>query len=146
MDEQTHLLAEMQRVFPPIVVPERAAPHVCTECDDISNVLAKRNWAEIPSAFISANDGVLPLLSLTAYSAYLPAWLREGLLHPDDGVATMLFINLSDSPPADRFTAEQGQVIVAVMKAICIGSMWSDDPVRRGHVDTIERIWTHRAV
>jgi len=146
MDERAQLLAELQRVFPPIVVPERAAPHVCPECDDISNALAQRDWTEVPSDFIAANSGVLPLLSESAYGAYLPAWLREGLQHPDDDVATMLFYNLSDSPPTGPFTSAQGRVIAAVAKAICAASVWSDDPVRIEHVATIERIWTERAV
>jgi hypothetical protein len=146
MDERPQLLAELQRVFPPIVVPDRAAPHVCPECDDISNALAQRAWAEVPSAFLAANPDVLPLLSESAYGAYLPAWLREGLQHPDDDVATMLFFNLTDSPPTGPFTSEQGRVIAAVAKAICAASVWSDDPVRIEHVATIERIWTRRAV
>jgi len=146
MDERTQLLVELQRVFPPIVVPERAAPHVCPECDDISNVLAQRNWTQVPSGFISTNPDILPLLSETAYMAYLPAWLREGLQHPDEDVAAMLFYNLSDSPPTGPFTAEQGRVVAAVAKAICGASIWSDDTVRIEQVNAIERIWTRRAV
>jgi hypothetical protein len=146
MDDQARLLAELQRVFPPIVVPERATPHVCRECDDIANALAQRNWTEVPASFLAANCDVLPLLSEAAYVAYLPAWLREGLLHPDEGVATMLFINLSNSPPTGRFTQEQGKVILSVAKAMADASMWSDDARRREEVEAIERIWVRRAV
>ncbi len=146
MDERTHLIGELQRVFPPVVVSERAAPHVCPECDHISEVLGQRNWTQVPSTFISANPGVLPLLSETAYVAYLPAWLREGLEHPDEFVASMLFINLGDSPPAVRFTPEQGLVIVAVARAMLAASWCSDDPVRREEVNGIERKWARSAV
>jgi hypothetical protein len=146
MDERAHLLAELQRVFPLIVVAERAARHVCAECDRISETLARRDWTQIPSDFIKRNEGVLPLLSDAAYVAYLPAWLREGLQHPANGVATMLFINLSDSPRTGGFTPEQGQVIAALAKAMCHAGMWRDDAVRRGEVAAIERIWARRAV
>jgi hypothetical protein len=146
MDERAHLLAELRRVFPPIVVPDRAAPHVCAECYRISEALAQRTWTQIPGDFVKANDGVLPLLSEKAYIAYLAAWLREGLEHPDDDVATMLFINLGDSPPTAGFTSEQGELIVALAKAMRDAGTWHDDPVRIEEVRVIERTWIRRAV
>jgi len=147
VDVQAHLLSELQRVFPPIIVPERAAPHVCPECDEISQALASRAWLEIPRDFLSRSSGVLPLLSETAYVAYLPAWLREGLLSPDDGVAASLVVNLRSDPPVERFTSEQARVILALAKTMIAANMWpDDDPTDRESLDGIERTWAPRAV
>ena len=99
MDARAHLLIELQRLFPPVILSERAAAHRCPECDALSAGLADRPWPEVPAKFIAENPDVLPLLSKDAYVAYLPAWLREGLLRPDKGAAGMVLVNLRSSPP-----------------------------------------------
>lgn len=142
MDAQTHLLEELERAFPPIVVPGRAAPHGCPECDEISQALANRAWTEIQKDFLFRNCDVLPLLSEDAYVAYLPAWLREGLLSPDEGVAASLIVNLHSAPPLGRFTSEQARVILALAKAILAANMWpDDDPTDLASIQAIERTW-----
>lgn len=146
VDAQAHLLQELQRVFPPIVVPGRAAPHVCSECDEISQALADRAWTEIPRDFLLRNPDVLPLLSEDAYVAYLPAWLREGLLSPDEGVAASLIVNLHSTPPVARFTSEQARVILALAKAMLAANMWpDDDPTDLESIDSVEQTWGPRA-
>ena len=146
MDAQAHLLQELQRVFPPIVVPGRAAPHVCPECDEISQALANRAWTEIPRDFLFRNPDVLPLLSEDAYVAYLPAWLREGLLSPDEGVAASLIVNLHSTPPVARFTSEQARVILVLAKTLLAANMWpDDDPTDLESIDAVERTWGPRS-
>ena len=143
MDTPGRLLSELQRLFPPVVVLEPAAPHKCLECDTLSKGLANRPWTEVPEKFVGENPDVLPLFSEDAYVAYLPAWLREGLLRPDEGTAGMVLVNLHSSPPVARFTPEQAQLIVEVAKEICSRSVWPpDDPVTLESLEAIARIWT----
>jgi len=142
MDDRAYLLSELQRVFAPVVVPGPAAPHKCLECDAVSKGLANRPWTEVPDEFIAENPDVLPLLSEDAYVAYLSAWLRQGLLRPDEGAAGMVLVNLRGSPPVGRFTPEQAQLIVAVAKEICAKSIWpADDPVSLESLEAIARVW-----
>jgi len=136
-------LAELLRVFPQVLVRGRAAQHVCAECNDICDHLAQRTWAQVTREFLSSNCDVLPLLSPEAYSAYLAAWLREALLCPDEGVATMVLINLGSSPPVSGFNAEQARVIISAAREIASGSIWGpDDEATERSIAAIEETWS----
>lgn len=142
MDNRAYLLSELQRLFAPVIAPEPAAPHKCLECDTVSKGLANRPWTEVPDEFVAVNPDVLSLLSEDAYVAYLPAWLREGLLRPDEGVAGMVLVNLRSSPPVRRFTPEQAQLIVKVAREICARTIFpADDPVSLESLAAIARVW-----
>ncbi len=117
-------------------------PHDCEECLLIRNGLQGRTWDAISSEFLQANPDSLPLLSAEAYRAFLPAWLREGLITPDSEVAAMLLVNLRMDPETQGFTAEQGRLIVEVARAIAAKSLWGiNDPVHVDSLAAIEDIW-----
>lgn len=143
MDAEKYMLGKIIKAFPARILEERAAPHECLECDEISNMLSGRSWNEIPRAFIAANCDVLPLLSQNAYVSYLAAWLAEGVREPDQGVASMLLVNLCQSPPVDQFSNEQADAIIEVSKYIVEYSIWgNDDPVAIEQITAIKRIWS----
>ena len=139
---QQEILELIEKEFPAVVIDGRAAPHDCLECDEISQAVADRTWREIPREFVADNCDVLPLLSHKSYSAYLAAWLAEGVRAPDQGVATMVLINLADDPPESEFSDQQAATIIRVAKFIAEASYWgSDDPETQTTMASIKRVW-----
>lgn len=140
MAEQ-EILELIEKDFPAIVLDERAAPHECLECDEISRAVAERTWREAPREFVAANCDVLPLLGQKAYGVYLAAWLAEGVREPDQGVAAMVLINLADDPPESEFFAQQAETIIRIAKFIAESSNWgSDDPETQDTLAKIENV------
>jgi len=139
---QQEILDLLERDFPAVIVDERAAPHECLECDEISRAVADRAWREVPREFVADNCDVLPLLSQKAYGAYLAAWLAEGVREPDQGVASMVLINLANDPPESDFSDQQAATIIRVAKFIAETSYWgSDDPETQKSLEKIEKVW-----
>lgn len=138
------IIAQLLRVFPQRHVAGRTAPHECPECSSICAVLDDSTWSEVPRGFLQANPDVLPLLSPAAYRAFLPAWLREGVLDPSGEVAAMVLINLSDSPATDGFTHAEGRAIVDAARYIGETNFWgSTDPINSERVATVNRLWSN---
>ncbi len=139
---QQEILELIERDFPAVVIDERAAPHECLECDEISRTVADRTWREVPREFVADNCDVLPLLSRKAYGAYLAAWLVEGVREPDQGASAMVLINLADDPPRSEFSDTQAATIVRVAKFIAEASCWgSDNPETQTTLASIEKVW-----
>jgi len=140
---EQEILKLIERDFPAGLLAERAAPHECQECDEISRAVADRTWREVPREFVAANCDVLPLFSRKAYATYLAAWLAEGVREPDQGVATMVFINLADDPPDSEFSNQQADTIIQVAKFIAEASYWGpNDPETQETLAKIESVWT----
>ena len=142
-DKKHQLLEEMLRIFPKSVIEYPAAPHKCLECDEISVGLKGKTWVDVPSEFLANNCDVLPLLSEQAYIAYLPAFVREGLLNPDGGVAAMVPINLARATSAQKYSAEQRRVLVDAVKEMGALSVWgANDPSHLENIRAVELAWS----
>ncbi len=90
--------------FPPRIVEGTVAPHDCPECLELRRGLTGMTWLDVPIAFIREHSDVLPLLSPEAYRAFLPAWLRQGVLEAEGEVADVLLVHLACDPDPAWFT------------------------------------------
>lgn len=137
------IVERLMSTFPQRTVEGEIVPHDCAECSMIRKQLAGASWQEIPSEFMRENPDVLPLLSREAYVAYLPAWLRQGVLDPNGEVAGMLLVHLRSSPRVARFSSEQMATIIGVAKFIAENNIFGpEDPVNGQSVAEIERLWS----
>ena len=142
MADRSKLEASLHAAFPERPVSGVIAPHDCDECNALRKQLEGSTWSSLPSAFISANEGALPLLSQEAYVAFLPAWLRQAVQEPDGEVASMLLVNLAHEPQTTGFTAEQASVIIHVARFIVSSNYWgSGDPGNAKALAAIEAAW-----
>jgi hypothetical protein len=142
MSVRSTLDARLLAQFPQRLVLGDAASHDCDDCLAIRDGLRGITWRDVPSEFLQSKADCLPLLTLDAYIAFLPAWLREGIRAPDSEVATMLLVNLKMTVPNQGFSAEQGRLVVEVARAIAVESFWgADDPVHAETLATIETVW-----
>jgi hypothetical protein len=129
-------------VFPQTIVEGTVAPHDCPECMELRGQLTGITWEDVSVEFIRDHDDVLPLLSPEAYRAFLPAWLRQGILEPGGEVAGMLLVNLACDPDPTGFTLEQRDTIVEAARFI-VGNdgFGAEDPENVKSLAAIERAW-----
>jgi hypothetical protein len=107
--------------------------------------LEGKSWEELSSAFLTENDGCLPLLTPEAYHAFLPAWLVHGLSDPEGGPASMALINMSLTMPSARFTREQRQALVDAVRFIHTSDAFSvEDPHSIDCYNAIRAAWSPR--
>ncbi len=129
--------------FPQRTVQGVIAAHECEECSALCEQLSGVTWQDVPGEFIQLNDDVLPLLSHDAYLAFLPAWLRQGLLDPGGPVAGMLLVNLRQAPDTSGFTRDQAAVVNEVARFIADSNVFgAEDPVNVDSFSEIERVWS----
>ncbi len=88
------IVEKLIAVFPRRIVDGAFAPHDCPECLKLRGQLTGTDWLDVPFEFVRDHPDVLPLLSPAVCPAFLPAWLRQGVLEPDGEVAAMLLVNL----------------------------------------------------
>jgi hypothetical protein len=136
------IVEELIGVFPRTIVDGPVAPHDCPECQELRAQLTGTTWLDVPCDFVREHPDVLPLLSPEAYLAFLPAWLRQGVLEPEGEVAGMLLVNLACDPDPTGFTLEQRDAVVEVARFIVQNDCWgSDDAGNMKSLVAIERAW-----
>ncbi|MEZ4504203.1 MAG: DUF6714 family protein [Dehalococcoidia bacterium] len=100
--------------------PEVIAPHLCDECQDITEALQGRP----PDTVLEAVPGAvwdLPLLSDEAKRYYLPGWLLPSLEDPrSDATGALLFALDSDHrwEPEGGYTEAQRTTIARYLEAM----------------------------
>jgi hypothetical protein len=143
MSTPESLIAQLFRVFPQRRSSRPAAPHASPECLAICAVLDAKTWAQVPPELVLEKSGALPLLSPDAYRAFIPAWLREGILDPKGDVATTVLINLRDDPNTNGFTRAEARAIIDTAKYIGTLNSWEpDDSLNAEAVTAIDRLWS----
>jgi hypothetical protein len=123
--EVEQVINELRTAFPQRVVVGVITPHECKECDAIRTRLAGKSWDDIPDEFAEEFSGSLPLLSLDAYNAFLPIWLRAAVNNPNGEAANMVVINLSSKPSHYGFTSVQANTIIAACEFIVSNNYWA---------------------
>lgn len=127
-------------VFPRRIAEGAVAPHDCPECLELRRELTGTAWLDVPFEFVRDHPDVLPLLSPEAYLAFLPAWLRQGVLEPDGEVSAMLLVNLACDPDPTGFALEQREVVIEVARFIVRNNCWGpEDPENAKSLVVIER-------
>jgi hypothetical protein len=133
---------KLETAFPGVVVDGSLTPHDCLECDALRKQLGGITWRDVPMGFVSEHDGDLPLLSKSAYQAFLPAWLLAGIRNPDGPNATMLLVNLGSEIDTSGFTAEQAAAVVEAAQFMAGNSVFGPtDPVHVDAIAQIRRVW-----
>lgn len=133
--------------FPPQVFRGNAAPHQCDECSSLSSELSEKSWPLLTYEFVEENSDVLPLLSIDAYFAFLPAWLLQAIEHPNSDGADMLMISLKDFVNTERFSEEQRRIIVAVADWVCEQNTFGpEDPVNVERKQLVRKVWGKNAI
>jgi len=143
MDDLAAIEELLLRAFPRRIVEGTIAPHDCVECDALRKQLTEITWVKVPTDFIRANDGCLPLLSHDAYVAFLPAWLRVAVREPDGPNASMLLVNLRQAPNTSGFTPPQAAAIIAAVQYITLHNAFGpSDPVNSESLASIRHLWS----
>lgn len=133
----------LRLAFPEREVSGDIAPHDCEECNALQFNLEKTTWTRVPSEFVKANDGALPLLTEDAYAAFLPAWLLQAVREPSEEVADMILVNLRHEPRTEGFTPEQASTIIDVARYITANNFWGPtDPVNVDSLAAIKAAWS----
>jgi hypothetical protein len=141
MDQREILLERLNRTFPQLVPASPVAPHDCPECSEIRAQLEGLSWSEVPLSYIEEHDDILPLLSIEARHAFLPAWLRAALVRPESLVGGMLMAHLSLQPPSNLFNAKQARTVIAVVEWLCQSPPYGPDPVSMDSLAAIRAVW-----
>jgi hypothetical protein len=76
------LQQQLQKTFPQRVPGNVREGCKCEECESLRRELTGKTWSEVPAEFVRQYEDSLPLLTPDAYTAFLPAWLREGIRDP----------------------------------------------------------------
>ena len=142
----SHTMLEIERMleaaFVQRIVVGVITSHDCEECLAIRQGLAGKKWAEVPNAFAETFSDCLALLSPDAFNAYLPVWLRAAIHKPDGEAATMVAINLSNTPSQAGFTPAQAQALIAAVEYLVSHSFWgADDLSHTEHLEAVKAIW-----
>jgi hypothetical protein len=141
--ERCEILQErLNATFPLGVCESDVAPHDCVECSEIRLTLGELTWVEVPSGYIQEHDDILPLLSVEAHHAFLPAWLQEAVLQPESPVAHMLMTHLELHAPSELLTTRQARLVLDIASWLAINSGFgSSDPVAIESLEGIRRTW-----
>jgi len=135
--------AMLLEAFPQRVVENIREGCNCETCRSLQTQLEGISWRDVPKEFIRSNDWVLPLLSHEAYLAFLPAWLRQGILEPDGPNAQMLLVNLRHEPDTSGFTSLQAAAIIdAAQFMVSSSKMMSEEPESMENIADIKRVWS----
>jgi hypothetical protein len=126
LDRET-LLSQLPMVFPPQAWEGDAAPHGCEECSAMSEYLRGKSWADVEGNFVDEYEGSLPLLSPTAYHAFLPAWLRWCIVAPVRQAVGTLLVNLECQEELSLFTDPQKSLVRDAACFIIANNGWGDD-------------------
>jgi hypothetical protein len=129
-------------VFRRTIVGGPVASHDRPECQQLRSQITGIAWLDVPPEFIRDHPDVLPLLSPDAYLAFLPAWLRQGVLEPEGEVADVLLVNLACDPDPTGFTLKQRDAVVDVARFIVQkNGRGPEDPENVKSLVAIERAW-----
>lgn len=143
--EYEAIVQKLIDVFPPRSITDQVAPHDCPECVALREQLSGVGWGKIPGTFVREHPDVLPLLSPEAYRAFLPAWLRQGVLDPEGEVAGMLLVNLASGHDTTSFTVAQREMVVEVARFLARNDSWGPEDAENARLLlTIERAWQCR--
>jgi hypothetical protein len=143
MVDVTAIEAMLFEAFPQRVVENVREGCNCDECRALKTQLKGITWKDVPREFIRRNDGALPLLSHDAYLAFLPAWLRQGILEPDGPNARMLLVNLQHEPDTRGFTSQQAAAIIeAAQFMVMSNKFWMEEPENMEDIAEIKRVWS----
>lgn len=133
-------------MFPPYAPEGPIAPHECEECSKIRAQLDGCSWLEIPAGYVEEHEGVLPLLSEQALHAFLPAWLRQAMLHPAGNVPGMIMVHLAARGPSTHFSHAQVHAVASAAQAIAEGSAYGMDEVDRESLAAVLAVWNAGAI
>jgi hypothetical protein len=143
MTDAAAVEAMIFEAFPQRVVENIREGCNCEECRALQTQLKGITWQDVPREFIRSNAYALPLLSHDAYLAFLPAWLREGVLEPDGLSAGMVLINLWHEPDTNGFTSRQAEVIIkAAQFMVTSDGSLLEEPDHLEDLLKIKTIWS----
>lgn len=108
----------------------------------MSNYLRGKTWADVEGSFVDEYEGSLPLLSTSAYHAFLPAWLRWCIVDPERQAVGALLVNLECQEDLSRFSTAQRWLVREAAFFIIANNGWGSDD--EGNVEarsSIESKW-----
>ncbi len=142
MLDRDYLLAQLPKAFPVDPWKGEAAPHDCEECSAMSDYLRGKAWVDVEAQFVDEYDGSLPLLSVPAYHAFIPAWLRWCIVEPKRQAVGSLLVSLECQDDLSHFSSAQRWLVREAAFFIIANNGWADDD--EGNIDArsnIESKW-----